>query len=316
MATTLSSTGQHHNGPRPINLNTDIPQVVHLLEDVFGERMTQYGQAENTPAFLWRLNPTLNRLSPGFVWEEDGRIVGNATLLKSKLNGRYLVVNVAVHPQYRRRGIAKHLMEMIIDWVYNNRGHTILLQVVKENSGAVNLYQRLNFLSLGSMTSWTCSVSRIREIDVGGSWYIRELRSSEWRQAYQLDQQALLPDLNWPEPLPHDAYRVGWWARLQDMLNGRQTEIWTIPDQQDRLMGIATIMSEWGRAHYANVRVHPEMQGELERPLFAKLTRRFRYLPYRNIRIAHPDDDESMNQLLRLANFQPRRTLTHMRLDL
>jgi hypothetical protein len=54
----------------------------------------------------------------------------------------------------------------------------------------------------------------------------------------------------------------------------------------------------------------------LERPLLAKLMRRLQYLPRRNVQIDHPDDDELVNSLLQEANFQPRRTLTHMRLDL
>ena len=54
----------------------------------------------------------------------------------------------------------------------------------------------------------------------------------------------------------------------------------------------------------------------MERPLLAKLIRRLHYLPRRNVEVEHPDNDELVNALLQEANFQPRRTLTHMRLDI
>jgi hypothetical protein len=76
------------------------------------------------------------------------------------------------------------------------------------------------------------------------------------------------------------------------------------------------IWSEWGRPHQIALRVHPAWKGQLERPLLAKAIRRINYLSPRIVRIDHPDDDELTNQLLQAANFQPRRTLTHMSLDI
>jgi hypothetical protein len=64
------------------------------------------------------------------------------------------------------------------------------------------------------------------------------------------------------------------------------------------------------------LRIHPAWRGQLERPLLAKAIRRISYLSTRNVRIDHPDDDQLTDQLLQEANFQPRRTLTHMSLDL
>jgi len=46
------------------------------------------------------------------------------------------------------------------------------------------------------------------------------------------------------------------------------------------------------------------------------LIRRLQQQSRRSVQIDHRDDDELMNALLQEANFQPRRTLTHMRLDL
>jgi len=79
---------------------------------------------------------------------------------------------------------------------------------------------------------------------------------------------------------------------------------------------LATILSQWGRSHACTIRVSPTHCGQLERPLLAKLLRRLQYLPYREVCFDHPADDTLMTQLLYEANFQRRRVLVVMRLDL
>lgn len=329
MVITVPATGHMQNGARRINPATDMPQLLTLLEQVFGEKLGEAGKRMlstnasmlQSPAFLWRLNPMVSKLATGYVWLENGRIVGNATLLNTKKPGRFLVVNVAVHPDYRRRGIARQLMLHLQEMAQQYGGNQMLLQVVKENSPAVDLYRSLGYVPLGSMTTWVSSVSRVREVasSLGSDATvpaIRELRSSEWRSAYRLDVAALHPDLNWPEPLAADAYKSGWWQRFSQFMNGRASETWVAVAPNGHLAGMASIWSEWGRSHQGSLRVHPAWQGQLERPLLAKIMRRLKYLPQRNIQIHHPDTDELTSAILREANFTTRRTLAHMRLDL
>lgn len=318
MVITIPAPAQGFRGPRPIQMGQDIPQIVSLLELVFGESMGD-GWLTAGPAFLWQFNPLLNRLVPGYVWEENGRIVGNVTLLPTESTDRYIIVNVAVHPDYRQRGIARALMQGVIELVRSKRGRHIVLQVVKDNTSAVHLYETLQFQKLGSVASWATQQSRLHAIPAyqpeETPVAIRELKGSEWEKAYALDVQTLHPFLNWPEPLAPDAYRKGFWRWLGNLANGRQTETW-VTEQDNQLTGMATILSEFGRAHTLSLRIHPRWQGQLERPLFAKMVRRLRYLPRRAIHMDHLDGDVPMNQLLTEANFSRRRVLTHMHLDL
>lgn len=328
MVVTAQANHQTYPGLRPINLNTDIPQILKLLEVCFGASVhnidgqrfyTGPATTNQQAAFLWRLNPAASKLALGFVWEVNGRIVGNVTILTTKVPGRYLVVNVAVHPDHRRKGIAHQLMRAVHRMVRTRNGQEILLQVVKTNTPAEELYETLNYTNLGSMTSWYAPVSRLHQLDATAdgslSPQIRELRRSEWQAAYQLDKAALAPELNWPEPLNFDAYQNGFLRKISNFVNGRSMETWATT-HNNQLTGMATILSEWGKTHAASLRIHPEWRGQLERPLLAKLIRRLYYLPRRNVRIDHPDDDGFTSNLLREANFQPKRTLTHMQLKL
>lgn len=327
MIVTASPSEQASNGPRPINLQQDFRQVLQLLEIAFGGSLDAEGQRMLTtsseisrgPSFLWRLDPTASKLALGFVWEVHGRIVGNATLLTTRTPGRYLVVNVAVHPDYRRQGIARGLMQQLAIFVRQRYGREILLQVVKENKAAVELYRSLNYVTIGSMTSWYSTPPRLRHVEPFATepgLQVHEMRTYEWRDAFRLDQTSLHPDLNWPELLPPDVYKNGIWQQLNQFLNGRGRESWVTRDGQQQLTGLLHIATEWGQPHYALIRVHPAWRGRVERPLVNKMVRRLENMPRRNIRIDHPDDDDVMNELLHKVNFGRRRTLTHMRLNL
>ena len=314
---------QTNSGLRPLNPNKDIPQVVELLREVFGQEVDGEGAIFGTvmdsqnPSFLWRFDPALARLSPGYVWEADNKISGNVTLIPSNPKGRYLIANVAVHPNYRRRGIARMLMNAAMRDVLNRRGREIYLQVESGNDKAISLYKSLGFDRLGEMTTWQTSVSRIRELPPNDRppAKVQTLPGKKWKEAYQLDCQALDPNLVWPEPERSDYYKMGLWRRFFGFMNGHQIQTYVTLENDSQLSGLASIKNDWGRSHEIKMRVHPRKQGELEEALLNCAIKRVRYLARRNIRLIHNANDEVMNQLLPAANFTRQRILTHMRVQ-
>ncbi|MFO7663216.1 MAG: GNAT family N-acetyltransferase [Chloroflexota bacterium] len=324
---TIPANRSDVEGVRPTDLTRDLPQIVELLRKVFGEtldsddrRWLQDANHGAMPDFLYRFNPAAARLANGFVWESGGRIVGNVTILPTKAWGRFLVANVAVDPNHRREGIARRLMQTVAESLRSRGGRTILLQVVKDNTAAIELYRSLEYQNVGTMTTWYATPSRIRQINnieiTGKLPEIRPLPDRLWRMAYQLDTACVPADLNWPDPLHPEVYHRTIWRRFSDFMNGRQMETWATVENHGRLSGLGNISGEWGRAHLLSLRIDPNWHGQLERPLLAKLLRRLTYLPRRNVRIDHSHDDEVVNELLIEANFYKQRILTHMRLDL
>lgn len=59
------------------------------------------------------------------------------------------ITNIAVFPQYRGNGIAKKLLEALVNFAQDKKLRFISLEVRKSNVYAVSLYQKLNFLSVG-----------------------------------------------------------------------------------------------------------------------------------------------------------------------
>src|SRR5512139_1351996 len=92
----------------------------------------------------------------GFVWEEDGRLVGNLSLIPFLNQGRqyYLIANVAVDPNNRRRGIARALTEAAIEQVRNRGVGAVWLHVREDNIPAYNLYTSLGFVEKACRTTW------------------------------------------------------------------------------------------------------------------------------------------------------------------
>ena len=70
------------------------------------------------------------------------------------------VFSIAVHPDHRRRGVAKNLLE---DAIHYAKGRSLVLEVRVENEGAIQLYKSQRFEILGR---------KIKYYDDGGDAYV------------------------------------------------------------------------------------------------------------------------------------------------
>jgi len=153
---------------RTLNIFRDLPAVADLIELCFASTMDNDGQryitdmrrASRDDSFLrWANHVTESASLPltGFVWEQDGRIVGNASLIPFRDKGKriYLIANIAVHPDHRRHGIARLLTQRAIEHARNKRTSAIWLHVRDDNPGAIHLYEELGFQEIARRTTWT-----------------------------------------------------------------------------------------------------------------------------------------------------------------
>lgn len=59
------------------------------------------------------------------------------------------VMNVAVHPDWRRQGIAENLIGQLIQELKNRGSHALMLEVRASNAPAIALYEKLGFRQVG-----------------------------------------------------------------------------------------------------------------------------------------------------------------------
>ncbi len=77
--------------------------------------------------------------------EVDGRLAGY--LICSRYADVWHVMNVAVAPEHRRRGIASALLERLLDEAGRNERYT--LEVRPSNTAAIRMYERFGFRPAG-----------------------------------------------------------------------------------------------------------------------------------------------------------------------
>lgn len=88
-----------------------------------------------------------NRLSLWLVAVENDQVmgyVGSQTVL-----GETDMMNIAIHPDHRKRGIATELIEALIQGLTERGSHSLMLEVRSTNEPAKNLYAKMGFDAVG-----------------------------------------------------------------------------------------------------------------------------------------------------------------------
>ena len=88
-----------------------------------------------------------NLLSLWVVAVEDDRVVGYVG--SQTVCGESDMMNIAVHPDYRRRGIARSLVEYLVRELANRGSECLTLEVRASNASAQALYEMLGFQQVG-----------------------------------------------------------------------------------------------------------------------------------------------------------------------
>jgi len=167
---TISARAEAHPNLRPLNILRDLPAVADLIETCFSSTMDSDGKqyvrdmrrAGKDNSFIkWanRAAETTSLPLSGYVWEENGKVVGNASLIpfRHKKQRVYLIANVAVHPDQRRKGIARALTERAMQHAHEKKVDNIWLHVRDDNPGAIELYTKLGFIERARRTTWQAS---------------------------------------------------------------------------------------------------------------------------------------------------------------
>ncbi len=270
-----------HQGIRPVDPARDLPEVVDLIALGFEEELGPQGHkmlremrraARPTP-HLQILYATSNTL-PGYVWEENGRVVANLSLRRAAASqrGGWIIGNVVVHPDFRGKGIGRALMERAMESARLRDGHWIGLEVRATNEIARTLYRHLDFY------------------DVGKTAHMLHPAGAAWPDFPD-------PDLReWRKVTPEDKYR---WARLATAIYGSlQRKILEITPSRYEFGGLKRTLTFWLRG----IREHAWTQpaDRAQRAVRARTERRHGFHHWELL--LHPDQPtESAHTAVALA---------------
>lgn len=88
-----------------------------------------------------------SRLSYWLVAVDDGEVVGY--IGSQSVCGESDMMNVAVHPEHRRKGIAKKLIAALSVGLKERGNMALTLEVRASNAPAIALYEKLGFSQVG-----------------------------------------------------------------------------------------------------------------------------------------------------------------------
>lgn len=115
----------------------DLSEVVEIEQQLFTQPWSRQG-------FLSSLQ---QQDTLYLVAQQDGKVAGYCGLLQSFDEAD--ITNVAVHPEYRRLGIACQMLEQLMEQGGTRGIQRYTLEVRVSNTAAVKLYQKLGFASVG-----------------------------------------------------------------------------------------------------------------------------------------------------------------------
>ena len=210
-----------HPHIRSINVLRDLPAVADLIELCFAPTMDGDGQRyladmrrasreDNFSRWASRISDTTSLPMMGCVWEEGGRIIGNASLIPFRHNGRraFLIANVATHPDHRRRGIGRALTERVMKQAQDKKAGEIWLHVRDDNPGAIKLYEDLGFRELARRTTWTAVPDPLTP-KPGSDIQIVPRHSHFWSLQHEWLRRIYPESLDWYQPLNLNALKPG-----------------------------------------------------------------------------------------------------------
>ncbi len=212
---------------RPMDPRRDGVALADLLETAFrDEPADDEGQAmlrmlRNFGVF----DVAMTDGATGFLWIEDGRIVGNASLMRNRARSdTWVVGNVGTHPSFRGRGIATALVTICMRYAAGRGATRVALEVSQSNAAAMRVYDRLGFRVTGQVTHYARPALGAVPLETlyaaPGPMQPRPIGWRESGRVWALSRRNVPIGLTHAEPFSPDDYRPDLKWRLMNAFEG------------------------------------------------------------------------------------------------
>lgn len=324
VAQSISKPRSTFRGILPFDAARDLGAVARLLEEAFRDEsaiaFSRVPMMRELGILMWTLNyiPTFPENISGFVWLEEGRIVGNLTLTRDEGWGdRYFISNVAVKREYRRKGIARQLIRAALDELRVHSAKWALLNVRPTNPGAIQLYKEFGFQEIDMRGEWALPTTKMppsqpQEMDSA----VRPLRWLDHREVMELVRAATPATVKQFRRQEIDPYWLYWEDRMTEMVTdffiGQMTGRWVI-EQNRKLGALVTVRRQRiFSPHRIEIQVHPDLRGRVEDQLVAFALEQLARFPARVIRAGTTSTHPELIAALEARGFKFQNGLTLM----
>jgi len=184
-------------------------------EESLADSMENYKRIWPSIRVIQFFSPGLRDFLHGHVWEEDERIAGFTQLHRRGTTDTWYISAVGVHPDFRRRGIARQLVERAIDFVRQRNGKRLLLDVIEGNVPAINLYTKLGFEHYASNMQLEIQPRSLTSMpNLPAGYRLERTDDFTWRPRFEFMQRITPENLARFEPVEEGRYKKPWLTRL------------------------------------------------------------------------------------------------------
>ncbi|HEX7541889.1 MAG TPA: GNAT family N-acetyltransferase [Anaerolineales bacterium] len=307
---------------RPLNIVRDLPGVADLVEKCFVDTMDADGRnylqqmrrAGQDNVFLRWASSAVETVSmplSGYVWEENGEIIGNVSLIPYRhARKKYcLIANVAVHPEYRNRGIGRALTLAAMQRAKQRRTDETWLHVRDDNPVAIGLYRSLGLVELTRRTTWQAQPDRNASARNLGMVVTRRA-ARDW-PTQETWLRRLYPDLlTWYQPMPWNSLRPGLGPALYRFMSDYDVRHWVA-----RTDNLPSAVVSWQAMAGGNNRLWVAVPPEGNEEILTALLLHTRHELFWREKISLDFPAGQYKASIEAAGFHPRRTLLWMKSD-
>jgi GNAT superfamily N-acetyltransferase len=234
---------------------TEFDRMTELMEVAFAEDTARDGRSlREDMAGVRPLLPALRilmKIRPGFedkfytlVREVEGRFVSAITLSQQGNDRqRWYIFNVATHPDFRGRGLARKLVAAALDHIRARGGQRVLLDVRADNVAAYQLYRSVGFLQLETSTLLKGSLSQLPACAWPANCSVRRIGEAEWQPAFDLEQRLASAATRAVCPTTPDQFQNSLFTRVIQRVISRaqkqRPERWLV-ERAGKSIGLAT----------------------------------------------------------------------------
>lgn len=226
---------------RPLDTRTDMLAVADLIEICFGAQLDPDGFAYLELIRKAALDPRLVRWAftagemisyplNGYVCELDRQVIGNLSIIPFywKREWYYLIANVAVHPHFRRQGIAHRLTAKALEHLKRLPIRAVWLHVRDDNLAARRLYESFQFQNRCIRDTWASSDISNNLSRFQPGMQIESPAREDWPELRQCLSFMYPPEVAWSLGFDLDRYKPGLFQNLVQMFADEKYMQWNV----------------------------------------------------------------------------------------
>ena len=270
---------------RPIDIRRDMDAIIDLIDAAFSEDLAAQGTDIRTEfkmvkklvpviVILRIFSETFRHVFDGFSEEDTGRMVALVNVSRSTPKSkRWVIGNVATHPDYRRKGLARKLVTRVIEHAKELDADICTLEVRSENIPAYGLYRSLGFVHFDSTSELKLeSLPDVKPSELDNEYSRRSMKLTEADARYDITSREVPSEVQAFLPVNKAEFEIPLIARVFDpiaRIAQKEDAYRWVFEHDGHLVGYMFLSARKVQkvAHRLTIRLLPEYSAKLFEPM-------------------------------------------------